>query len=235
MTPDLPDVAKVETTIVEMTNAFRKANKLTEVKPNAVLTAAARAFAKYLATKNLFSHTADGRQPAERATKAGYDYCQIAENLALHQDSRGFATMVLAEKAIDGWENSPGHRRNLLAPHVTEIGVGVAKGPEKDPKYISVQLFGRPKSLAFEFKITNATPEVVTYEFSTTQHEIKPSFAVTHTSCQPGSVKFETFGSGKKAKTLGAQYQAVDGQVYTLKPDKTSGVRIEVALKTKGK
>lgn len=232
---DVPDIAKTEAAIIELTNAFRKENKLQEVQRNPALAAAARAFAKYLASNGAFSHTADGKQPADRAKKAGYDYCQVAENLALHQDSDGFATKVLAQKAVEGWENSPGHRRNLLAPYVTEVGVGVAKAPDKDPKYISVQLFGRPKSLAYEFKITNATPEVVAYAFSAKEHEIKPSFAVTHTSCQPGQIKFERFGSGKKAKALSAQYQAVNGQTYTLKPDKTSGVRIEVALQPKAK
>ena len=38
-----------------MTNAFRKESKLGEVKPNAALTAAARAFAEYLAKTGKFA------------------------------------------------------------------------------------------------------------------------------------------------------------------------------------
>ena len=52
----LPDLPQTEIAIVEMTNALRKQSKLGEVKPNAALTAAARAFAGYLAKTGKFGH-----------------------------------------------------------------------------------------------------------------------------------------------------------------------------------
>ena len=79
----LPDLPQTERAIVEMTNAFRRESKLGEVKPNAALTAAARAFAEYLARTGKFAHEADGRQPAQRAEASGYRYCRVAENLAM--------------------------------------------------------------------------------------------------------------------------------------------------------
>ena len=88
----LPDLPQTEIAIVEMTNAFRKDNKLAPFKPNAALTAAARAFADYLGKSGKFAHEADGRQPAQRAEAQGYRYCTVAENLALNLDSRGFET-----------------------------------------------------------------------------------------------------------------------------------------------
>ena len=111
----LPDLPQTEIAIVEMTNAFRKENKLGEVKPNTALAAAARAFADYLAKTGKFAHEADGREPAARAEQ-GYRYCLVAENLALNLDSRGFETRQLARDAVEGWKDSPGHRANLLAP-----------------------------------------------------------------------------------------------------------------------
>ena len=54
----LPDLPQTEIAIVEMTNAFRKESRLGEVKPNAALTAAARAFAEYLAKTGKFAHEA---------------------------------------------------------------------------------------------------------------------------------------------------------------------------------
>ncbi|MEQ1710072.1 MAG: CAP domain-containing protein, partial [Hyphomicrobium sp.] len=146
MTPTLPDVPQVEVAIVELTNAFRREHKLGEVKANAALAKAARDYAAFLARSGTFSHTADGREPSARAESAGYQYCQVAENLALNLDSRGFESRALAGQAVEGWKNSPGHRKNLLAPHVVEIGVAVVRAPDKDPKFISVQVFGRPKA-----------------------------------------------------------------------------------------
>ena len=120
---DLPDLVKTEAAIIEQTNAFRRAERLGEVKLNAQLTLAARRFAKYLADTNRFAHEADGRQPAERIKEAGYKYCMVAENLALHLDSRGFTTVDLATKAVEGWKASPGHRKNLvqLAGEVNDL------------------------------------------------------------------------------------------------------------------
>lgn len=231
--PDLPDISRVETTVVEMTNRVRASEKLGAVTPNAQLAAAARAYAAYLAKNNVFSHTADGRQSSERITAAGYEWCQVGENLALAQNSNGFKTEGLATKAVEGWLNSPGHRENLLQPHVTEIGVGVAKAPDKDPKYITVQLFGRPKSLMYEFQISNSTNDSVTYSFGGERHEVKPSFAITMTACMPSTLAFERIGTGAKAKPLTAKYEASDGLVYVLKSDRAKGVVVEVTQKQK--
>ena len=90
--PDLPDIPRTETAIIEMTNAFRRGEKLSPVKPNAELTTTARLFAQYLAKTGRFAHEADGRQPGDRAKASGYKFCLIAENLALNLDSRGFET-----------------------------------------------------------------------------------------------------------------------------------------------
>ncbi|PPD30714.1 MAG: serine protease [Hyphomicrobium sp.] len=217
MTPTLPDIPQVEIAIVELTNAFRRENRLGEVKINANLSRAARDYAAYLARTNTFSHTADGREPAERAQRAGYSYCQIAENLASNLDSRGFQSSALASQAVEGWKNSPGHRRNMLAEHVVEIGVAVVKAPDKDPKFLSVQLFGRPKELAYEFKISNVSDVTVTYAFAGTAHEIAPRHAVTHSACLPGEIVIELQQGLARSGTVASRYNARNGQVYTLK------------------
>lgn len=215
----LPDIPTVEAAIVEMTNVYRGRQQLGGLKPNEALSAAARAYAVFLAKSGQFSHTADGRGAGERIASSGYPWCQVGENLAMHADSRGFAAQSLAEKAVEGWINSPGHRANIVSPHMTEIGVGVASAPGRDPKFISVQLFARPKSLQYAFQISNTTPQAVSYSFGGETHEVRPSSAITHTSCNPGEISFDRFR---------ARYEAQDGLVYMLKPDTETAVRIEV-------
>jgi hypothetical protein len=221
----LPDTPTVEATIVDLTNAYRARQKLSALSPNATLTKAARAYAAYLAKSGQFSHTADGREAGDRVAAAGYTWCQVGENLALHIDSRGFESKALAEKSVTGWINSPGHRANMVAPYVTEIGVGVASAPGKDPKFISVQLFARPKSLQYEFQVSNTSQAAVSYSFGGETHEVKPHFAVTHTACAPSEISFDSYGGDAK---LAMRYQASDGLLYTLKPDAARGVRIDV-------
>lgn len=222
--PIAPDIPAAETAIVEMTNAFRKENERTALKLNAQLAAAARAYANKLARTEAFSHTVGGTTPSGRVKKAGYAYCQIAENLASLYDSRGFTAREYAKRAVEGWENSPGHRKNMLIENITEIGVAIARAPTRDPKYVAVQLFGRPRALQFTFKITNTTRHAVRYAFSGKHHVIKPRYTITHTSCKPGTISFQT---GRK-NAFAARYEARDGQVYTLTPAQAGGVRIEL-------
>ena len=187
----LPDVPQTEIAIVEMTNAFRRESKLAEVKPNAALTAAARAFAAYLANTGQFAHEAGGRGPGERVLASGYHYCQVAENLAMNLDSRGFETRALARAVMEGWKGSPPHRANLLKPSATEIGVGLARAPGPDPKFISVQLFGRPQSLKVEFRIENRAGITVRYALGEEVHTLPPRTIVTHASCDADRLTFE--------------------------------------------
>lgn len=219
------DVPIAEVAIVEMTNAFRQENGLSQVRTNALLAKAARRYARKLAETGEFSHTVGGTDVAGRISKAGYAYCQVAENLALLYDSRGFKARNYAKKTVEGWEESPGHRKNMLTPHVTDIGVAIVRAPARDPKYIAVQLFGRPLSLSYEFKIKNTTRETVAYDFAGKRHTIKPRYTITHTACEPGAIIFKT-GRASKGKT---RYDARNGQLFTISPDKTGNATVQVS------
>ena len=224
---DLPDIARTELAIIEMTNAFRHEQKLGGVTRNKDLDTAARLFAEYLAKTGKFAHEADGRQPSDRAKAAGYGFCMIAENLASHLDSRGFKTSGLAGAAVEGWKNSPGHRKNMLQPHVTDIGVGIAKAPDRDPKYLSVQLFGRPETLKYHFKIDNKAGVPVTYAIFGQSNTLVPRGIATYTACQPGEITFERAGSWLSGKQLGSRFEARDGAVFVVTAEPGKGIQVE--------
>jgi len=223
--PAALDMPAAETAIVEMTNAFRKDHKLSAVKPNALLTAAARAYARVLAARNgELSHSADGTTPATRAQNAGYGYCQIAENLAMLYDSSGFTAAGYARRTLRGWQDSPGHRTNLLMGGATETGVAVARASANDPRYIAVQLFGRPETLKYNFKIVNRSPATVAYGFAGTDLSVAPRQIITHTSCTAGTISFKL-----DARSGVGRYEARSGHVYTLKPRASGGVQVDVS------
>lgn len=222
-----PDIQKVEVVIIEMTNAFRADRKLGSLKVDAKLSVTARKYAEFLAASDMFSHTADGRQHADRAKSAGYRFCLLTENLAYNFDERGFETRQLAGKAVEGWKNSPGHLKNLVAPHVTEIGVGVAKAKGVE-KYYAVQMFARPEALQYAFKIQNGLAQTVTYAFTGRQHTIAPREVVTHYPCQPETIVFERAGPPLIGRALKGSYQTRDGDLFTLKSSANGGVIIDV-------
>ena len=141
-----PDLARVEALVIDGTNAFRREVNLEPVGRNARLGEAAREFASFMARTGKFDHDADGRKPAERALAHGYRYCFIAENISYEYNSRDFQTEDLARRFVQGWKESPGHRRNMLKGEATEIAVAVARASARGaPRYYAVQLIGQPR------------------------------------------------------------------------------------------
>jgi hypothetical protein len=215
----LPDLPQTEIAIVEMTNAFRTENRLGTLKPNAALKAAARAFAAYLARTGTFAHAADGREPQVRAEAQGYRSCLVAENLALNLDSRGFESRQLAREAVEGWKASPGHRANMLQAGVTEIGVGVVRAPDRNPKFISVQLLGRPESLRIKFSVVNKSGSAVRYRLGEDAHTLPARTIVTHTLCDRRPLTFEQAGTG-------ARFELRDGDRFTARTGAAGSVEV---------
>ncbi len=211
----------VEATIVLQANAFRRANRRLALKQDPVLTAAARAYARYLARTNKFSHTADGRQPMVRAKASGYKACLVRENLALFMRSRGFKTAALARRMMTGWKNSPGHRRNLLAPLVQDIGVGIARAGRRH-RYIGVQLFGRSRRLSYRFEVLNGARQTVAFRVADKNNRIRPDYKIRMTACAPMVVTFTL------SDTLKPQYQARDGLVFVLSGGQKGPVNLTV-------
>jgi uncharacterized protein YkwD len=130
--------------IVKATNALRADDELPGYAENASLQKAADRFARFLAEAEEFSHTADGQEPIDRARENGYEPQTIAENIAWQQSSRPLKAQDLAERFMEGWKQSEDHRRNMLEPDMTEIGVAIAYN-DKTNQYYAVQMFGRPQ------------------------------------------------------------------------------------------
>jgi uncharacterized protein YkwD len=94
------------------------------------LAQAAQAHCEDMAANGYFDHEgADGSTFGERASRAGYDGSATGENIA-----RGGET---ADRTLDQWMNSSGHRDNLLSNRSTETGIGFCDGD------LWVQVFGR--------------------------------------------------------------------------------------------
>jgi uncharacterized protein YkwD len=133
----------IEEQVIASTNAFRRQNALVALEPDARLTAIARGHVRNMARQDKFGdsdrngHVLDGADMEQRIRAGGYAFALVAENVG-YQLNRGDPVAAM----MDGWKQSPGHRRNLLLAQVTEIGVGAAKG--RSGRWYFVQLFGRP-------------------------------------------------------------------------------------------
>jgi uncharacterized protein YkwD len=217
-----PDVSKAVASVIDQTNALRKENGFDPVKPNDKLTATADYFAKFMADSGKYGHDADGHLPSERATKHGYEYALINENIAWQSNSEGFTTEKLADGFAQGWAHSPEHRKNMLDPDVVDIGVAIAKA--SDGKYYAVQMFGRPKSAATTFSIQNRSSITIHYKLEDQTYELKPNYTRKHTVGRPPEIAIEL--PGEKDAT---EVRVLNGAEYVIKPAK--GGNLEVSGK----
>jgi uncharacterized protein YkwD len=205
-----PDLARVVKQIVDRTNAFRKEQGRPTVDVDEKLARAAEYFAGYMAKHDRYGHQADGQRPADRARKHGYTYCIVLENIAYEYNSAGFTTDELAKGFFGAWKHSPGHRRNMLDPDVTDTGVAVAHS-DKTGYYYAVQMFGRPQDKAIEFTVANESDARVEYRVGERNFSLGPSYLRTHTLCRPARVTIRLPGEeGGKGQTKALQPQSGD-------------------------
>jgi uncharacterized protein YkwD len=186
--------------VIDLTNQFRQkeGRRSRELTPNEELSRSARYFADYMAQTDKYGHTADGKQPAERAKEFGYKYCIVAENIAWDLKTSGFTTEGLAESLFNGWKNSPEHRANMLDPDVYDIGVAIARS-EKTGRYYGVQEFGRPRSKAISFEIVNRTNGDVHYKVDDDSFTLPVQHTRSHRACRAPKLRFR-LGPDQKAK-----------------------------------
>jgi len=142
-TPPSITVNGLEQKVIDATNAFRSQNGLAPLKPKVQLIVIAQNHARNMTRQDKFGdsdqngHILDGHNFEYRIEASGYSFERAAENVG-YQRVHGDPAAAMMED----WKRSPGHRRNMLTPNITEIGVGAAQG--KSGRWYFVQVFGRP-------------------------------------------------------------------------------------------
>ena len=107
--------------VVQAMNRERIAYGLRPLRISDRLSLAAQDRIYDMFSKHYFNHVApDGTPPWKWVSHRGYDYRELAENLAIGYKTPG--------GIVDGWMNSPGHRANVLGEHFHDVGVAIAPG-----------------------------------------------------------------------------------------------------------
>ena len=128
-----------EDNIISLVNQARQDNNLPELKENPLLSQAALEKAQAILETGVFSHTINNQKFSAWIKAEGYEYARVGENLAIDFNT--------SEGALEGWLNSPEHKKNLVNPGFLETGVAVLNGKigGSDTTLI-VQIFGEPLS-----------------------------------------------------------------------------------------
>lgn len=120
-----------ETELLNLINAERKKNGLSELKFDEELLKVARIKAQDLVDNNYFSHNSPiYGSPFEMMKAFGITYKAAGENIA------GNSTL---EGAVNAWMNSEGHKANILSNAYNYTGIGIVDSPKYGK--ILVQMF----------------------------------------------------------------------------------------------
>nr|WP_226675730.1 CAP domain-containing protein [Mesobacillus jeotgali] len=116
-TPTGTEISAFESRVIDLTNEQRRKNGLPNLQPDTALSNVAQEKSNDMQAKNYFSHTSPTYgSPFDMMRDFGVSYNTAGENIAMGQRS--------AEEVVNAWMNSEGHRKNILSPNYTHIGVG---------------------------------------------------------------------------------------------------------------
>ena len=120
-----------ESKILRLVNAERAKTGAKALTSSSDCTKLARMKSKDMVDNNYFSHQSPTYgSPFDMLKSNKVNYMYAGENIAMNQS---------ADAAFKAWMNSEGHKKNILNPNFTELGVGIA--PKGGGSYIYTQLF----------------------------------------------------------------------------------------------
>jgi uncharacterized protein YkwD len=110
-----------ERQLFESLNHKRTAQGLSALQWDNALFKAARHHALLMLNLNRIEHQLPSEPSLEeRLAEAGARFAAIAENIAVGSNPQTIHA---------GWMDSPGHRKNILNPQLTAVGIAVVRGP----------------------------------------------------------------------------------------------------------
>jgi len=133
---------------------------------------------------NYFSHTSvDGRRPWDFVDRSAYPYLLIGENLAMN--------FVAASDSHAALMASPSHKKNILNPEYTDIGIYVTSGEiNGQDTNVLVEIFAYKKDeVEITPEITVANEDIVSNEEETANEteEDLDSFVLSDSGSEPDS------------------------------------------------
>jgi len=112
--------------VLDLVNQERARVQAQPVEWHAEATTAAYGHSIDMDARNFFAHdNPDGDGPGERLRAAGVDWGSYGENIAVGQKT--------PQDVMAAWMDSDGHRRNILDPRFTHLGIGVHTSYEGGP------------------------------------------------------------------------------------------------------
>jgi uncharacterized YkwD family protein/spore coat assembly protein SafA len=119
--PNFDATKSIENQVIVLTNQERAKHGLKALVANWELSRVARYKSNDMRDQNYFRHDSPTYgSPFTMMKNFGISYQSAGENIAAGQRT--------AQDVVNAWMNSEGHRKNILSPTFTQIGVGYSSG-----------------------------------------------------------------------------------------------------------
>ena len=118
------DFSSYQQQVLDLVNAERAKRGISALTLDSSLSSVATKKSQDMANKNYFDHTSPTYgSPFDMMKQFGISYRTAGENIAKGQKT--------PQEVVAAWMNSEGHRKNILNPNFTNLGVGIAKDSNK--------------------------------------------------------------------------------------------------------
>jgi len=122
----------IEQAVHKRVNRLRRDNSVGTISYSDHLSAIALQHSRDMASQDYFDHTSpDGESAADRYHRFGHDDRSVGENIALRQPGPTAGADDIADRVVEGWMDSSGHRENLLRDRFEAEGIGVFCDPDR--------------------------------------------------------------------------------------------------------
>ena len=114
------DFSSYQQQVLDLVNAERTKRGISALTLDSNLSSVATKKSQDMVNKNYFDHTSPTYgSPFDMMKQFGISYSTAGENIAKGQKT--------PQEVVTAWMNSEGHRKNILNPNFTNLGVGIAK------------------------------------------------------------------------------------------------------------
>lgn len=118
------DFSSYQQQVLDLVNAERAKRGISALTLDSSLSSVATKKSQDMVDKNFFDHTSPTYgSPFDMMKQFGISYRSAGENIAKGQKT--------PQEVVAAWMNSEGHRKNILNPNFTNLGVGIAKDSNK--------------------------------------------------------------------------------------------------------
>lgn len=118
------DFSSYQQQVLDLVNAERAKRGISALTLDSSLSSVATKKSQDMVDKNFFDHTSPTYgSPFDMMKQFGISYRTAGENIAKGQKT--------PQEVVAAWMNSEGHRKNILNPNFTNLGVGIAKDSNK--------------------------------------------------------------------------------------------------------